>query len=375
MLGYYAYMQATMGPFMPFLSAELRLNYTEAGLHFSAFALGMTLAGISTDRLAQRFGRRIIFWLGAAGLGLFAVLLTLGQTAYITIGATFLLAYTGSWLLIMIQATLAEKHGANRTIALTESNIVASVGATLAPALIGFAAYQGFGWRGALYAGMLFCIGMFIVFRQAAFPTKAADATTQALASGKLPSRFWIYWVIAILTGSIEWSVVFWCADFLEKVVGLTKADASTAVSAYFLANVIGRTVGSRLARSMSTETLLLSAVIVSMIGFPIFWLAPSAALSVLGLFIAGLGISNLFPFVLAAATRSAPDQANTASARISMAMGISSLVTPQILALVADQIGIQRAYTIVAILLIIVLGVVFMTNRMTQQKPAEVSV
>jgi fucose permease len=302
-------------------------------------------------------------------MALFAIILTLGQTAYATIAATFLMAYTGSWLLIMIQATLADKHPTQRTIALTEANTIASIGATLAPALIGFAAYQGFGWRGVLYSGIFICIAMFIFFRKAIFPDKIGDNSAEAKPSGKLPSRFWVYWFIALLVGSIEWSVVFWCADFLEKVVGLTKADASTAVSAYFLANVIGRTLGSRLSRSMSTETLLFSAVVVSSIGFPIFWLAPSAAISVFGLFVAGLGISNLFPFVLAAATRAAPDQSNTASARVSMAMGISSLVTPQILALVADQIGIQRAYTIVIILLIVVLGVVFMTNRMTQRE------
>ena len=58
MLGYYAYLQASLGPLMPFLSTELSLNYTISGLHFSAYALGMTLAGLSGERAAQRWGRR-----------------------------------------------------------------------------------------------------------------------------------------------------------------------------------------------------------------------------------------------------------------------------------------------------------------------------
>ena len=36
MLGYYAYLQAANGPLMPFLRADLGINYTTGGLHFSA---------------------------------------------------------------------------------------------------------------------------------------------------------------------------------------------------------------------------------------------------------------------------------------------------------------------------------------------------
>ncbi|MBZ0306629.1 MAG: hypothetical protein K8I82_11230, partial [Anaerolineae bacterium] len=64
MLAYYAYLQASLGPLMPFLRKEMQLNYTVAGLHFSAFALGMVLAGLTGDRVAERVGRRGLYWAG-----------------------------------------------------------------------------------------------------------------------------------------------------------------------------------------------------------------------------------------------------------------------------------------------------------------------
>ena len=47
MLAFYAYVQAAMGPAMPFLQAELDLSYTVLAFHISAFALGMILTGLT----------------------------------------------------------------------------------------------------------------------------------------------------------------------------------------------------------------------------------------------------------------------------------------------------------------------------------------
>ena len=64
MLGYYAYMQASLGPLMPFLGTELNLNYTQRAFHVSAFAFGMVLAGLSAARLTRVWSRHLIFWVG-----------------------------------------------------------------------------------------------------------------------------------------------------------------------------------------------------------------------------------------------------------------------------------------------------------------------
>jgi MFS family permease len=58
MLGYFAYLQAALGPAVPFLRAELGLSYTIAGLHFSALAIGMILAGLTGAELAARWPER-----------------------------------------------------------------------------------------------------------------------------------------------------------------------------------------------------------------------------------------------------------------------------------------------------------------------------
>ncbi len=74
-----------------------------------------------------------------------------------------------------------------------------------------------------------------------------------------------------------------------------------------------------------------------------------------MGLFITGLGQANVFPLALAAASNSAPDHIDKASARISLSAGLAILIAPQVLGSLADAVGISSAFGIVLIFALIV--------------------
>lgn len=67
-LAYFAYTHATFGPVIPFLQEKLKLSYTIAGLHFTVFAVGMIIAGVSGANIAKRWGRRAMFWGSGGGM-------------------------------------------------------------------------------------------------------------------------------------------------------------------------------------------------------------------------------------------------------------------------------------------------------------------
>lgn len=370
MLAYYAYLQATLGPASPFLRAELSLNYTVTALHVSAFALGMVLAGLTGERAARRWGRRFTFWGGAAGMALGAVMITLGRSAPVTIGSSFVMGLIGSFLLVMIQASLSDKHGKWRAIPLTESNVAAALSAGLAPLLIGALESSRIGWRGALLLPAV-CI-MFVVgrYHREHVPEAHHENFEANKARRALPRVFWLYWLIVFFSVSVEWCTIFWSADFLEKVVGLPKVNAATLVSVFFVAQFVGRYVGSRLVQTIDGALLLLAALGLSLAGFLCFWLSPLRLLNVIGLFITGLGVANLYPLGLAVTSSLAPDQANVASGRISFGSGFAILVAPQLLGGLADQIGIHRAYGIVAFLLVAALMAFFASRRRSGRGP-----
>jgi MFS family permease len=170
MLAYFAYLQAVLGPLVPFLRDELHLSYTVSGFYLSAFSVGMVLAGITGDRLVQRWGRRRIFWGGGAGMGIGTVLLVMGHHVALTIAGSFVMGLPGTYLLILIQSTLSDRHGAQRAIALTESNVIAVIGAGIGPLLVGGLQKSGIGWRGAPLVAVFAWGIMLWVFRRAPIP-------------------------------------------------------------------------------------------------------------------------------------------------------------------------------------------------------------
>jgi fucose permease len=235
----------------------------------------------------------------------------------------------------------------------------------MAPFLIGTFQRIGLGWRAALWVGVFTWVVMAARFHNNAVPGSQSAVNPTEERGRALPRHFWSYWLVLFLVVSIEWSIVFWGADFLEKNAGLTRTSAATIMSVYFLATVVGRIAGSRLTRLVSVNRLLLLSIVMAIIGFAGFWLGAILFWTLAGLFVTGLGVANLFPLTLSIASSVVqPHQSDTASGRISLGAGLAILIAPQALGGVADVSSIQTAYGAVAVLLLVAFVVTALTNR-----------
>ncbi len=364
MLGYFAYLQAAPGVAMPLLRDDLDLSYTVGGMHISALALGMVLAGLSADRVVARWGRRNVFWGGGAGMAVGALLLVTGPHAAFTIAGMFIMGLLGTALLATVQSGLADRHGADRAIALTESNVVAAAITILPPLLVGGFERIGIGWRGAFVAMVLAWGAAFLTQRSTPIPASHPRKNVSGGTDRALPPIFWLYWLGLVLGVATEWSVIAWSADFLVDVGDLRKADASLVMTLFFLAMTLGRALGSYLTRRMDVVRLLFATMSVGLAGYVMLWLVPVTGLMIAGLFVTGLGIANMFPFLLSITVGTAPEQSDVASSRITLGAGLAILLAPQILGTAADQTGIQTAYGLVFGLFVLAMIVVTVARR-----------
>lgn len=358
---------------MPFLRAELGIGYTTASLHFSAFALGVLPAGLLGERLSGAFGRRRMVWGGGFLMAAGAALLMAGGHPAVTLAGTLVMGMFGGLLLMNVQATLSDAHDEARSVAISESNVVASLCAVVAPLAIGAFERAGIlGWRGAVLAAVAALALVFWRFRDAPVPNaEPVDADSKTVSSGPLPLLFWGYCAVLALGVAVEWSMAFWGAAFLQDEVGFRAADAATLMGAFFVAMLLGRAAGSRLARRVSSTSILLGAQLVAIGGFALFWLVPlaasgawGAASSVAGLFVTGLGVANLYPFSLSAATGIVPGRADRAVARIALVGGSAILLAPFVLGSAADVFGIGKAYGVVLAILLSAVATTAMVNR-----------
>jgi predicted MFS family arabinose efflux permease len=359
MLAYIGFSQSILGPLMPFLRTELHLNYTLGGLLPATLATGLILSGLISDGLARRWSRRTVFWLGSLGLATGVILLALSHRFESALVAVLAMGTCSSLTQVMIQAILSDRHAERRSIALTEANVAASLSTTVTPVVIGSLQSTGLGWRNVPVLVILFLALLALTFYRQAIPDRPPERTAAAEEKRGLPLGFWLYWIVLFFITAVEMSVVVWATDFLDSVAGLSRTDAVLGYSAFPAAMLIGRFAGSRLTRRSSSLTLLLSALAITLVGFPLFWLTRLPALNILGLFITGLGIANMYPLTLSIAIGLAQDQSNLASARISMGVGTALLTAPLLLGWLADRLSLQTAYGMVVVLMIVAFALV----------------
>ncbi|MFL7871748.1 MAG: sugar MFS transporter [Anaerolineales bacterium] len=364
LLAFYGYFLNILGPITPFLKDELKLSYTVSSLHFTAFAVGILLVGLGGQALVGRIGRWHSLWLGAFGISISALFLLAGRSPVITIGASFCMGLVGSLILVIVPSFLSDQHGAQRAAAITEANVIASLVSTAAPLMVGWSAHLSGGWRLALGVVAFVPLIMRPVFGKAASLQSTSGQGNSAPASRPLPLLYWTYWVAIVLAVSVEFCMIFWSADYLENSLGMLKVNAAQAVSLFLAAMIIGRIVGSRLVHRFSTYKVVNTSILVAGAGFLAFWMTNNAILSLIGLFVTGLGVASLYPLILSLAIGVASDNTVQASARATLASGTAILALPLALGRLADVVGIWQAYGVVAVLLVSVLMIILSARR-----------
>ena len=368
-LAFYGYFLNVIGPVTPFLKDELGLSYTVSSLHYTAFALGILLVGLGGHLVIRRIGRWYSLWLGAAGISLGTLVLIAGRNPWVTIGAAFVMGLVGSLILAIIPSVLADRHGALRTVAISEANLLTSVVSTAAPFMVGFFARTVAGWRLSLALVALVPLVLYVIFRDLRHELPAPGPSAAVEEEKKpLPALYWAYWTALMLGVAVEFCMISWSADYLQKAFGMLQADAAQSVALFLGAMIVGRVLVSRLLLRFSSTTLVIASILVAGAGFLLYWLSGSVLFGLAGLFITGLGVAGLYPLIVSLAIGAAGSQTVQASARATLASGTAILVLPLVLGRLADALGIRAAYGVVSVVLVSVFVIILVTRRLAPE-------
>ncbi|RKQ92796.1 fucose permease [Solirubrobacter pauli] len=356
LLAWFAYLQAAPGLVVPYLRDELDIGYTTGGLHVAAFATGSVLAGLTAARIEAAAGRRALLWGSAAVMAVGATGLVAGHVAAVTVGALFVAGYGGGLLLTTVQATLADHHGEQRAIALTEANVFAS-----AAYLVLVAAVALVSWRAALIASFAVPLALFLANRHVPITGAPPAAATE----GRLPRAFPVAMAMLFCAVAAEWCVTSWGASFAREAADVSADTAVALMFGYFGGVFAGRATASRLARRHAPQRLLALALAIAAVGFAVLWPATSPVQVLAGLAVIGLGLGNLFPFALAVTVALAPDRAQLASSRAVLAGSSAVLIAPLTIGALADATSITGALLVVPVTLALAtIGLVATTPR-----------
>jgi len=349
------------GPAQSLLRADQGTSLTIAGLHGTAMGVASIAAGYANPHLAHKFGRSKSQWIG---LGIFLVglfLFVISPPVILTIPATLIAGFGTSMVINTMLSSMSHHYGKAAEVAIPQANGIASVGFVTGTALIGTIAslYPNF-WRLGLLLAIPVAVILVLVGREKDTEEHVPDESGPQ--SGKMSAKFWLAWFGFVACISSEFATSFWSAALLKDRVGSTAAISTVAIVALGTGMGVGRWFGGLVLKNFKLDNQLLGLVALQFIGFAAFWLSHSMIISLICLFIIGLGISMQFALAAIRLVGFSDNRPDLAIGKSSLAAGIAIAGAPFLLGFLGDNFGISRAYIMVPVLIAIAFIIIKLT-------------
>ena len=367
----------SFNPSVPLIAAEMRVSKAVAGLHGTAIAAGVILAGIVTPRLVQRFGRQAVLVLAGPVVLAGTLMLVIGPGIAWTMGGVFVVAAGACVAVGSAQVALVMRHKGRSSASLAEANGVGSSIGLLGPLAVGACVAAGWGWRPAVAVTGLLALGTaFAISRLTAEGSPAGEvgrnpspaartgtapaehAPTRAIGEGEVsrrpPNSSWFYLAALVAGAAIENATTFWSADLLIERSGAGPGIATAAVAGLVAGMSVIRFVVGPLSLRIEPAHLLAAAFGVAIIGWAVLWAATTPSVALAGLVLAGFGYGAQYPLsvsLLLVAARGATDRAQS---RAMLAGGLAIGIAPFVLGALADAVGTHKAFVLVPVLAVI---------------------
>jgi len=349
------------GPAQSLLRADQGTSLTIAGLHGTAMGVASIAAGYANPHLAHKFGRAKSQWIG---LGIFLVglfLFVISPPVILTIPATLIAGFGTSMVINTMLSSMSHHYGKAAEVAIPQANGIASVGFVTGTALIGTIAslYPNF-WRLGLLLAIPVAVILVLVGREKEAEEHVPDESGPQ--SGKMSAKFWLAWFGFVACISSEFATSFWSAALLKDRVGSTAAISTVAIVALGTGMGVGRWFGGLVLKNFKLDNQLLGLVALQFFGFVAFWLSHSMIISLICLFVIGLGISMQFALSAIRLVGFSGNRPDLAVGKSSLAAGIAIAGAPFLLGFLGDNFGISRAYIMVPVLIAIAFIIIRLT-------------
>lgn len=359
-LSVWAYVLYGLGNATPYLRTDLALTDFQAGLHASALAVGVLVAGVAADQVARWVGARWLLDLAVGCLVLAVGLVVLAPNLPVSLSGALLIGLGGGLLGTDINVRLIRPDGTETRRVMGQANALSMVTAAAAPVAIGLAVAGLHAWRLALLVPVAAFLALTLLR-----PRASAARSSVRPPRMKLPAAYWFAWLVLVLGVSIEFSFVFWGSTIVANRTGLSSADATLLASLFVAGMFVGRAaIGRGLGAGRAPRGILATGLVVVLVGAGLTWISTLPILSGIGLFAGGLGLAPLWPVGLTVALQSAPRAPLSAAARSTLASGTAVLLAPSTLGLASDLVGVAGAWPIIMALAVAALMVLAITPR-----------
>jgi FSR family fosmidomycin resistance protein-like MFS transporter len=342
--------------FLPFgalesFRADLGLTYAQAGGVLAAIAPGALVGGVFAAA-ADRYSRRVISSGGAFGFAVALAMFAFGGSFAVVAAGAFLMGMASTAMVDGAEVALVDLAGDDLRRFLARSNLLATVGDLLGPALLAGAVVLGLSWRAAFGVGAVLMGVYALALSGAPLPPPARVAGgDDDEEGGRRPGvvavlrdpAVWVMGVIGLLMVPFDEPLVGFTVALLEHERGASAAVATVVAFAGIIGGVLAFTVLARRFEEVDDHRLLTWSVAVMAAGAVTIAMVPVLAVVAVAGLVTAIGLSLAWLAMQHRSLLLRPGQVGTTNAVLG-AIGSTGAWLPLAIGALADRAGLTWA-------------------------------
>lgn len=347
---------AVLGPAIPALRADFSVSLGGAGVLFTIHSLGYFGGVLYAGPLSDRYGRRIVSALGAAGLAAGMALAAFASSWPWFLGAMIPCGLGFAFIDVGLNAAIGDAvtDARRRAAAMNLLHGAFPLGTLVAPAALAIVWQSGADWRMTFIGISAFTAlaGLPLITRAAKWPTQQGQRQTAKPSAIFALLREPRLAQLAALQGlyvGVELGIAGWIATYLMDEFRVTAAAGAASTSLYWAGFLAGRPLLAWLTYRFDPAVVLVRVIMVAVVCGVIGVMAPTAVVATAAYVAAGVAICGVFPTVMALALHDRKRDAGAVTALIAAAASVGGLIWPWLAGAVADTIGLRPAMAVTA--------------------------
>jgi fucose permease len=344
------------GALLPAMMDTYGIREAQAGVLLGAGALGFMVGPFLAGLLADRAGTRTVLLVGLGSELILLAAMGLAPTYQAAIVAFFLLNVGAGFIEtpVNIIPTLVGNGKSGSLMNLV--HMFFSVGAFICPFLAGILLTATGSWRpvwllAIVPTAVLFAAFVFTPFSTTRRAGKTGEPRPKMLEV--LRERAILFGAIAImLYVAAEFGATNWITLYLQKSLAFTTLTSTSGLSVLWLGLLIGRFANSRLALVRASGELVLWSGIGGLIVGLLLLTAQTPVTAYLWLLALGLCMSGIYPNIMAELNGRNPARMGLITGFLAQAAGLGTLLAQPMLGIVAQQVSLPAAISLIAVLM-----------------------
>lgn len=330
------------GALLPILVDHFGIRLVAAGTVLAAQPGAYLVAVLLAGRLLQYLGVAVALAASLATMAIGIAGFGLAPSWPLAGGALFICGLGLGATEVGVNTVLIQVGGERRTNILNFAHLFFGVGSFAGPLLATHAVGLGYSWRAPYVAAGVLTLIVACVWLPVSGAAFAAHTTntqgTQRRIDVALVSL--LAAILGVYVG-VETGVGAWLTKYSTTVRGMSIAAAGNVLACYWLGLTVLRLVLTFIAHRVRDELLIVGLAIVATAALAIALLVPSSDAATIAFVVTGMGLSGIFPAVIAVGGRTHPhDVAHVTSILIAGA-GAGGIAIPWLMSALADRASI----------------------------------